>query len=351
MRFPYGNSDFEKIMIENYFYVDRTDRIPLLEEFGDTVMFLRPRRFGKSLWLSTLENYYDVAKADQFEELFGPLAIGQNPTVRHNQYLILKWNFSLVDPSGKIEEIRKSLHDHLNSGIYACTRFYKNLLPDEIEIDRSNAIFSFEALLTAVNATSYKIYLLIDEYDNFANEVVMAGRSSGEKRYKTLIEGERMLKTVFKAIKGGTEGRGIDRLFITGVSPVVMSDMTSGFNIAENISLLPEFRDLCGFWESEVTATLTRVTEQCGFLSDKTMEAVAMMRTFYNGYRFSSRADGLLYNPTLVLYFLKHLQRSCAYPENMLDENLAMDRGKISYISRLPGEIGCSGITSMNKPR
>jgi hypothetical protein len=112
MKFPYGNSNFESIMTEQYFYVDRTDRIPLIEEAGKTLMFLRPRRFGKSLWLSTLENYYDIARAERFEELFGQLTIGQNPTVRHNQYLILKWNFSLVDPSGKIEEIRKSLHDH-----------------------------------------------------------------------------------------------------------------------------------------------------------------------------------------------------------------------------------------------
>jgi hypothetical protein len=116
-----------------------------------------------------------------------------------------------------------------------------------------------------------------------------------------------------------------------------MSDVTSGFNIAEDISLLPEFHDLCGFWESEVTEVLIRIAEQCKLSPEDAKEAIAMMRTFYNGYRFSSRADGLLYNPTLVLYFLKHLQRSCTYPENMLDENLAMDRGKISYISRLPG--------------
>lgn len=238
IKFPYGIGDFEKIITEDYFYIDRTDRIRLIEKLGETLLFLRPRRFGKSLLLSILENYYDVTKADRFEELFGHLAIGQQPTPSHNQYIILRWNFSLVDPHGELEAIQKSLYDHLNSGIYACARWYADLLPYNVQIDRSNALFSLESLLAAVRASSYKLYLLIDEYDNFANEVLMAGRAASTTRYQTFIEGEGMLKTVFKTNKAGTEGRGIDQVFLAGVSPIVMSDVTSGFNIFENLSLL-----------------------------------------------------------------------------------------------------------------
>ncbi len=190
--------------------------------------------------------------------------------------------------------------------------------------------------MSVARTTPYKIYLLIDEYDNFANEVLMAGLPDSRKRYETLIQGEGMLKTVYKVIKGGTEGRGIDRLFITGVSPVVMSDITSGFNIAENIYLEPEFNDLCGFWETEVLETLQQIVIKCQYPPQKVAEALAMIRTFYNGYRFTYDAETMIYNPTLVLYFLKTFQRHCQYPPQILDENLALDRDKISYISQLP---------------
>ncbi len=256
MKFPYGLADFYKIITENYFYVDRTDRIHLLEDVGDMLLFLRPRRFGKSLLLSLLENYYDVAKAEQFEHLFGRLAIGQNPTPMHNQYFILKWNFSVVDPQGEAPEIKRALHDHLNDSLKNFARRYQDFLPYEVEFNPDNDLSSLASALTATEATPYKVYLLVDEYDNFANEVLMAGQADGQRRYETLIKSEGMLKTVFKAIKAGTEGRGIDRLFITGVSPVVMSDITSGFNIAENIYLDSTFNDLCGFWEDEVAQAL-----------------------------------------------------------------------------------------------
>ena len=178
--------------------------------------------------------------------------------------------------------------------------------------------------------------LLIDEYDNFANEVLMGNPPGSQERYERLIKGEGMLKTVFKAVKDGMEGRGIDRVFITGVSPVVMSDLTSGFNVAEDIYLLPEFNDLCGFREPEIAAVLERVGEACGLFDEKIAQALDMVRIFYNGYRFTYAAADRLYNPTLILYFLKALQRDCQYPRRILDANLAMDKAKIAYISQLP---------------
>jgi hypothetical protein len=191
-------------------------------------------------------------------------------------------------------------------------------------------------VLAAVQSSPYKLYLLIDEYDNFANEVLMGRREESRKRYENLLYSEGELKTVFKAVKSATKGMGLDRAFITGVSPVVMSDITSGHNIAENISLIPAFSDLCGFREKEIAAPLSRIASECRLSKEKEAEVSDMIRTFYNGYRFGYRTGEPVYNPTLVLYFLKAFQRECEYPRRMLDSNLAADRNKIAYISALP---------------
>ncbi|MCE7985466.1 MAG: hypothetical protein DYG89_30190 [Caldilinea sp. CFX5] len=211
LKFPYGNSDFYRISSQRQFYLDRTGAIPLLEEAGEQLLFLRPRRFGKSLLLSVLENYYDVAKAPDFERLFGHLVIGQNPTALHNRYFVMRWDFSIVEGQGTYEQIRQ---------------------------------------------TPYPLYLLIDEYDNFANEVLMSSRDGGRQRYDALVRGEGVFKTLFKTIKSASQGMGLERLLITGVSPVVMADMSSGYNVAKNIYLMPQLNALCSFTHSEVTTAL-----------------------------------------------------------------------------------------------
>ena len=333
LKFPYGISDFYSLITEGYLYVDRTDRIPLLEQAGKQLLFLRPRRFGKSLLLSTLENYYDVAKADEFERLFGQLAIGQNPTPLHSQYLILKWDFSMVSPLGDAERIQQALHNHINGSIEYLSAYYGNILNYEITLDKTDALRSFQSLLAAIQQTPYRLYLLIDEYDNFANEVLMSGQSRGSNRYKDLLYGEGMIKTLFKAVKSAGSGLGLDRAFITGVSPVVLSDVTSGYNVARNISLKPELNDLCGFGESDIQTTLGQMTLEP---AERAQDAQSTMRTFYNGYAFAYDQQPLVYNPTLALYFLRHLQEYGQHPQNLLDSNLAMDRGKINYIARLP---------------
>ncbi len=348
MKFPYGICDFYEIITENYFYADRTDRIPMIEEAGKHLLFLRPRRFGKSLLLSMLENYYDIAKADEFERLFGHLAIGKNPTQRHNRYFVMKWDFSALEPQGDIQQIRQALHDHINGCIEHFSVYYRDMLNYEIHIEQSNALRSFQSVLAAVSRTPYRLYLLIDEYDNFANEVMMGSHAQDQKqKYQDLLYGEGSVKTVFKAVKSASAGRGLDRVFITGVSPVVLSDITSGYNIAKTISSEPEFNDLCGFSETEITEILKQIADQCKFASEKTTEASGLMRTFYNGYCFGYWSDKFIYNPTLSLYFLEYFQKRCQYPQQMLDNNLAMDRGKITYISQLP-EGGKLIISSLN---
>ena len=338
IKFPYGDADFYRIITENYFFVDRTDKIRLLEDISNKILFLRPRRFGKSLWLSVLENYYDLRKADEFERLFGHLSIGQNPTPLHNQYLVMRWNFSGVDSSGDKRDLHRALHNQLNGSMEMFTARYRNILDYQITLDPHDALRSLKSVLAAAQVANKKLYLLIDEYDNFANEVLMGGDPQGQQRYDKLVRGEGLLKTIFKAVKDGLEGQGIDRLFITGVSPLVLSDITSGFNVADNICLLPEFNDLCGFWEDEVSQIAEQVGRNCGLSAADTASALQMMQTFYDGYSFIYEGDarGGLYNPTLVLYFLKYFQRYCKYPRNMLDSNLSMDSNKIAYIAQLP---------------
>nr|VFJ52996.1 MAG: PD-(D/E)XK nuclease superfamily protein [Candidatus Kentron sp. DK]VFJ62009.1 MAG: PD-(D/E)XK nuclease superfamily protein [Candidatus Kentron sp. DK] len=356
MKFPYGIADFQALITEGYFYADRTLHIAALEEAGKHLLFLRPRRFGKSLVLSMLENYYDVAKSDAFQRLFGHLAIGQTPTPRHNQYFVMWWDFSMVESHGGPDAIARALHDHINACVRSFISRYRTRLPQSIALNPDNGLVSFQSAVDAVAQTPYKLFLVIDEYDNFANEV-MASQMRGQDRYAALVHGEGILKTVFKAIKGLSAGHGLDRVFITGVSPVVMSDISSGYNVVKDISLRREYQDLCGFYESEVAGALTEIRTECELTENDAAEALSMMRTFYNGYRFGygsgNNHQPLLYNPTLALYFLDEYRRDCAYPQKILDSNLAMDRNRIEYIARLPhgNELISKSLDPADPPR
>ena len=336
MKYPYGISDFKKINTRNFFYCDRTDKIPLLEK-SDSLLFIRPRRFGKSLVLSMLENYYDVAKKDEFEAIFGGLKIGRNPTELRNSYFILRFDFSCVDPTGSAEDVKRALFNHINVRIDGFHKFYnyKGFEIPNIEINRDDALYSIDSLVASIRMTPYPVYLLIDEYDNFANTVMMGVQSTG-KRYEALVHDEGPLRTFFKSVKASTSGSMFDRVFITGVSPVVMSDITSGYNIAKNIYFEPEFNDLCGFKQNEIEDVLKKIVDKCGFEKEKIQEAVNLMQTYYNGYTFSHAADEHIYNPTLCLYFFEQFEKTCGYPRKMLDSNLAVDESKLEYIAQIP---------------
>jgi len=335
LEFPYSVCDFYTLITEDYFYVDRTNHIRLIEKAGKQLLFLRPRRFGKTLLLSMLENYYDVAKADEFERLFGHLAIGQNPTPKHNQYFVMTWDFSAVSPDA--HQIEQTLHRYINSCIQDFADYYQALLPGKIRIEPVDAIDSFLSLLRVVRQTPYPLYLLIDEYDNFANEMMMGSQELSKNRYDTLLSGEGLLKTVFKTVKSASAGRGLDRVFISGISPVVLSDITSGYNVAENIYFKEKFNYLCGFSQQEVESVLRQILAECHLPETRLEGALSLMRNFYDGYCFAPRLSSFVYNPTLALYFLKSFQETCQHPQTMLDDNLAMDKEKITYISTLPG--------------
>ncbi|MCP4110833.1 MAG: AAA family ATPase, partial [Desulfobacteraceae bacterium] len=186
---------------------------------------------------SMLANYYDVALEDRFRELFGHLEIGRNPTPLHNQYFILQWDFSCINPSGSAEDIKTALWNHVNTCIKDFILYYEKFLTREVEIYPQDAISSLRSLIPVIRMTGRPVYLLIDEYDNFANEVMMGVRREKKEIYEALVYEEGPLKTLFKAVKSSTKESLFDRIFITGVSPVVMSDITTGYNIGENIYL------------------------------------------------------------------------------------------------------------------
>jgi hypothetical protein len=355
LKFPYGIADFHRIRSDGFVYVDRTSHIRDLENLGAILVFLRPRRFGKSLWLQTLANYYDVLRADDFDDLFGGLTVGRSPTALRNRYFVLQWNFSVVDARGGVDEIAEKVHDHVATQARVFLAHYKELLPGPVEIEGDpEAILA--NLLIAVRQTPYKLYLLIDEYDNFVNEVMI--RDPG--LYQSLFEADGPFKQLFKSVKAATEGRGLERVFVTGVSPVAVNDLTSGFNNARDVSLDPDLATLCGFRETEIRGLLERIARERKLSPATVDEAAATMRVWYNGYRFSQGPPGraaqreedreedregdseedLVYNPTNVLYFLEHLSRWGTPPKRLHDENLRTDRGKLAFLARTSAGAG-----------
>jgi hypothetical protein len=338
IQLPYGIADFRRIRREGMVYVDRTSCIPVLERLGSTLVFLRPRRFGKSLWLQTLASYYDLRYAEEATSLFGDLAIGRGPTPLASRFFVLQWNFSLIDPGGGIEQIAESLREHVSSRARTFAKNYRDQLASPVEPGGSPQAV-LESVLRGVQGTPHPLCLLIDEYDNFVNEVM----ARDVETYRALVRTDGPFKLLFKAVKNATEGQGLERIFITGVSPVALNDLTSGFNIAKNVSLEPELAGLCGFRESEIRGLLGRLSHERSLTAEAVEDSIATMRTWYNGYRFTPAAspgDELVYNPTNVLYFLDHLDRQGVPPQQLHDENLRTDRGKLAFLARTAAGSG-----------
>jgi hypothetical protein len=327
-KFPYGVSNFIKLREQGYLYLDRTYKLKQLEDISDTILFLRPRRFGKTLLLSTLEACYDLRFKEKYKSLFKGLYIEKNPLEKRNQYMILKFDFSNVSVSGKFEAILRDFHDYVNS---CCKEFldkYEEYLTQKLVISEERSLSNLRELLRISQISKFKIYVLIDEYDNFMNEL-MIGR---KQEYENLATGEGIVKTFFKILKSHC-GSSIDRIFMTGVSPILLTDISSGFNISMDISLHPQFNELCGFKEEEIEEILRKILVEADRINEK-KEILDKIRHFYNGYRFSIRAAEKIYNPTLSLYFFNHFQEFGEFPDEMLDANLAPDMSKLDFISK-----------------
>ena len=333
-RIPYGMQNFEDIMERDCYYVDKTSFIEEIEASNMYFFFIRPRRFGKSLTLSMLENYYDINKKDKFESIFGNLYIGQHPTPEHNTYLVIHLNFSCV--STGLDNYQKGLDAHCNIMFeWFCNR-YAHLLPPNAKEEmnkQEGAAEQLTYLCQACTMVNQKIYLFIDEYDNFTNSIL--ANEEYLERYRKQTHGEGYLRKFFNAIKGAAD-TSLGRVFITGVSPVTMDDLTSGFNIGTNYSLNPNFNEMTGFTEEEVRDMLGYYAGVLPF-NHTVDELIKVMKPWYDNYCFALKRYGktTMYNSVMVLNFLdKYIDNEYDIPESMIETNIRVDYDKIRMLIR-----------------
>ena len=324
---PYGISDYEKLIESNCYYIDKTKYIEQLEIPSNSyVMFLRPRKFGKTLFTSMLENYYDVNKKDKFEELFKETYIGKNPTELKNSYYILRFNFAGIttkDEETTIEGFREKVIVSIQDFI------------DSYKIDfYINPKLSTEGLLNSLivafknQKQNEKMYVIIDEYDHFANELLGFQTES----FKSLVSKNGKVRKFYEILKEGTE-TAVDRIFITGVAPITLDSMTSGFNIITDLTRDPRFNEMMGFTEEE----LIKIMEDQEIDKKKQEELLPIMKENYDGYRFSidAKENKNLYNSTMCLYFLNSYISFGKIPEELVDTNIASDYRKIGNMLKL----------------
>ena len=335
---PYGMTDFPAIIRNNYYYVDKTEYIKQIEQTARFFFFVRPRRFGKSLFLNMLECYYDCKTEKQFDELFGNLYVGKHPTPDRNKYLVLKMSFSsIVSDPEKMEASFNSNCDMIFTDF--CLKYADLLPPDTLEMVQQKEVASekLTAICLSLRRQGLKMYLILDEYDNFANNVLV---NYGNTRYRALTHGDGFLRNFLKTVKDYTD-RVVERMYITGVSPVTMDDLISGFNIASNQSTNPVFNNMIGFTEAEVRELLEYYRQQ-GKIIHPVDELISMMKPWYDNYCFSGRSlkELPMYNSDMVLYFVNSYLSTQLPPENMLDTNCRTDYNKLRHLIHVDKTFG-----------
>ena len=337
-RIPYGMMNFAVIRRDDCYYVDKTRFIPIIEDADKFFFFIRPRRFGKSLTVSMLQHYYDIAAKDKFDALFGDLYIGKHPTSDRNSYLVLYLNFSGI--VGELHNYRKGLDAHCQTMFDYFCDIYADYLPQGIKEkldEKEGAVEQFEYLFTECNKTGQRIYLFIDEYDHFTNAILADPESL--RHYTNETHGEGYLRAFFNKVKAGTYSS-IERCFITGVSPVTMDDLTSGFNIGTNYSLTQEFNQMMGFTEEEVREMLTYYSTTSPF-NHTVDELIEIMKPWYDNYCFAQKSYGetTMYNSNMVLYFVKNYIMDGNAPEDMIEDNIRIDYEKLRMLIRKDKEF------------
>ena len=331
-KIPYGISDFQAVSLDNFYYVDKTRFIKEIEESPRFLFLIRPRRFGKSLWLNMLKMYYDINAREQFDALFGQYYIGKHPTPEHNSYLILSFNFAQVNPDPEV--LLQSFEEHTSYCFDNFNAKYAHLLGEdylEEYAKATNAGSRLEYVALRCMQAKQPIYLIIDEYDNFTNVVLSR---YGHSRYHDLTHGAGFFRFFFNKIKGATtdSGASFKRMFISGVSPVTLDDVTSGFNIASMITLDPRFNEVLGFTESEMREMLEYYKAE-GKWEGNTEEILDVMRKWYDNYCFSEECtDVKMYNPDMVLYFMNYLTANRTAPKTLVDNNVKTDYKKLKYL-------------------
>ena len=331
-RIPYGVSDFVQVVEQNQYYVDKTTYIPKLEEEPSYLFFIRPRRFGKSIFLSMLHAYYDCRTKDKFQQWFGDLWIGKHPTPLQGKYQVLHLDFSQV--GGTIEKLEENFNFYLGVAMDGFIRDYAEYYSEEAWEKVHSTDYAGGKLAIIQNeakSKGYPLYLIIDEYDNFTNTVL---NEQGEDVYWAITHAEGFYRDIFKKFKGSFE-----RIFITGVSPVTLDDVTSGFNIGWHISTKEEFNQMLGFSTEDVRELFTYYKEVGQIPADCDIEAVIKeMKPWYDNYCFAKNAletQSKVFNCDMVLYYLRNYVRRGEGPEEMIDPNTRTDYNKMKKLIQL----------------
>ena len=334
---PYGVADFATVIEQNLYYVDKTMFIPELEKQPRNLFFIRPRRFGKSIFLSMLYSYYDCTQSHKFQSLFGNLWIGQHPTPLQGKYQVLFLDFSQI--TGNIDKLETKFNSYLSINLDAFVRQYSEYYQAEMEEILAQEDFEekMELIFKAAKAHQYHLYLIIDEYDNFTNVIL---NERGENVYHAITHADGFYRDVFKKFKGNFE-----RIFMMGVSPVTLDDVTSGFNIGWNISIKPEFDEMLGFSTTDVVEMFTYYKEHGSIPADSDIDAIVNdMKPWYDNYCFAEEALKMktrMFNCDMVLYYLRNYMDNGCSPRQMIDPNTRTDYGKMKKLlqfDKLDGE-------------
>lgn len=331
-RIPYGVSDFMDIIQRNQYYVDKTMYLPMLEDEADALFFIRPRRFGKSLFISMMQAYYDIGMRDRFQELFGNLWIGSHPTEYQGQFQILYLDFSKI--GGDITELKENFNTYCNDCIDNFIEKYKEYYPERV-VEKVLKAETAARKLNLIGIASEKekspLYLIVDEYDNFTNVVL---NEHGEKVYRALTHASGFYREIFKVFKGM-----FSRIFMTGVSPVTLDDLTSGFNIGWHISTKPSFNQMLGFSTEDVREMIEYYKTSGKIQADyDTDTIIGNIKPWYDNYCFS--ADALLtqskvFNCDMVLYYIRNYMENGKSPAQMIDPNTKTDYNKMKKLLQL----------------
>ena len=318
-KLPYGISDYGRLVENDYYYIDKTKYIEELENLSEPyIIFLRPRKFGKTLFTSTLENYYDIKKVDEFEKLYGNTYIGKNSTKLKNSYHILKFNFSGIDTSDE-EKTMKGFKEKVTISITGFVNKYNIDFFVNPELSTEGLLGSLiEAFKT--QREKEKIYVIIDEYDHFANELL----GFNTNQFKNLVSKNGKVRKWYETLKEGTESV-IDRIFITGVAPITLDSLTSGFNIGADITQSPKFNEMMGFTKAE----LVKMMEDIEITKEEQKELLPIMKENYDGYKFSVDGKEKIYNSNMCLYFLNRYLEQRKVPTQLIDVNIASDYSKL----------------------
>lgn len=329
-KIPYAVMNYAQLREEGYYYVDKTRYIAELEKYLVPV-FLRPRRFGKSLFCTTLDYYYDLNEAGRFESLFGDTWIGQHPTGRQNKYMVLHLDFSIVPPAANMNDLERNFSNVIAPYLIGFRQIYKQYLEGLVFRDENDVAIMLSNMLEFVQRNDLpQVYIIIDEYDNFTNQLITTFK---DQLYSELTTGDSFLRSFFKIIKEGVKTQAIGGTFITGVLPITMDDLTSGFNIAQMVTLQPGLVNMLGFTYEETDSYLQAVFD--GYRFDKALlpEVRQIIRNNYDGYRFLPGAEPI-FNSTILTYFLSNFTiNNGTIPDELIDENLRTDLGWIRRLT------------------